>query len=292
MTLAVVNQGQPVRDAGLLRAARDLPPGAPVIIMLHGYRFAPGQGANCPHRHILALDPDARARRAPSWPRGLGFTACDAAEEGLAVAYGWPARGGLRAAYARAGAAGAGLADLIAALADAAGRPVSIIGHSLGARMALAALGRVGAGEVGRAVLLAAADFRASAAVALDSPGGARAEVVNILSRQNAVFDRGLEWLLSGGEALGRGMGAVIPNWLDLCIDSPGPRAGLARLGHAIAPPGRGICHWAGYLRPGVFGLYRAALREPARLPLGLLRAALQANAQGAATADAGLMAV
>ena len=46
-----------------------LPPGAPVAVMIHGYRFAPGaEGPNCPHRHIFSLDPPRNDRKAISWP--------------------------------------------------------------------------------------------------------------------------------------------------------------------------------------------------------------------------------
>ena len=45
----------------------------PVILMLHGYKYAPGHARECPHRHILSLAPERDCFKVVSWPRGLGF---------------------------------------------------------------------------------------------------------------------------------------------------------------------------------------------------------------------------
>ena len=116
--------------ARLWQDAAGLSTPAPIVVMVHGYRYSPSEPAHDPHRHILSLDPDPGGRRVTSWPRALGFGAGDPGE-GLAIAFGWEARGSLGGAYRRAGMAGAALARLLSRLADQAGRPGAVIGcHS------------------------------------------------------------------------------------------------------------------------------------------------------------------
>ena len=104
MAIVPLNADQPI-PPGLLHRAEKLPEGAPVIVMIHGYRYCPSQPEHDPHRHILGLDPSVPgARRLRSWPRALGFSADGT--EGLGLPYGWPARGSLPSAYRRAGDAG------------------------------------------------------------------------------------------------------------------------------------------------------------------------------------------
>lgn len=261
---------------GALRAAlAALPPGVPVIALIHGFRFSPRQPAQSPHRHILALEPEPGCRKALSWPRHLGFGRGDPAE-GLCIAFGWEARGTIWAAHAEAARAGAALARLATEIeALRPGTRLDLLGHSLGARVALQALTHLDRPLIGRAVLMAAAEFRRPAAHALASPAGRGAEIVNVISRENDLFDFLIERLLPRrpDRALGRGAGGGAANWLDLPLDRPETLAALARLGHRIAPPQGRICHWSLYLRPGVFALYRALLRDG--LPLALLRARL-----------------
>lgn len=272
MALRIVNADSPLPPA-LGTLAASLPQGAPVVVMVHGYRFSPVSPAHDPHRHILSLSPSEDARRAVPWPRALGFT--QDGNEGLAVAFGWESRGSLRAAYGSAAMAGAELAGLIDRLALAARRPVSVIGHSLGARVALAALPRVAPGAAGRIVLLAAAEFRDRAAAAAASPAGMLAEIVNVTSRENDPFDFALELMLRGGRAraLGHGLGHARRNWTDIQLDHGETLAGLRRLGFPIATRAARACHWSPYLREGVFPLYRAIL--DGRLALATLAHAL-----------------
>jgi len=258
-------------DAGLSSALAALPTGAPVVVMIHGYRFMPGLPGHCPHEHILSLRPTPGVPRAVSWPRRLGLAEDQA---GLAIAFGWPSRGSLRDCYARAARAGADLATLIARLrALAPDRPVDVIAHSLGARVALSALPLVGAGDVGRMILLAGAELRVCAKAALDTPAGRAAEVLNVTSRENAVFDLLLETALTLGLArsLGRGLPNPPANWTDLRIDRPETLAALAARGFPLDPPHQRICHWSSYLRPGVFPIYHAVLTR--RIAPATLRA-------------------
>lgn len=249
-----------------------LPRTSPLVVMIHGYRFAPGLAGYCPHGHILSMNPPSGDRKATSWPRHLGLTG----DNGLAVALGWEARGSVQGAYRRAAMAGRALADLAGLVQDLdPTRQIDVIGHSLGARVALQALPHATAGAFRRMVLLAAAETRRPARAAMDSPAGRVVEVVNITTRENDLFDFALEWLVSLGTdtALGQGPGRHVPNWLDLQIDQPATLSVLDGLGHALPPPPARICHWSPYMRPGIFALYRAMM--DGGLPLPTLRAAL-----------------
>ncbi len=267
-------------DAALAAALARLPAAAPVIVIVHGYRFSPFAAAADPHRHILSLAPHRGCRRALSWPRHLGFGRADPAE-GLCIAFGWEARGTIWGAWSRAGAAGRALADAIGRIGRHRRGPVCVVGHSLGARVALAAMAALEAPAIGRTVLLAAAEYQSTARRALASPAGRLAEIVNVTTRENDLFDVLVEWLVRrprpGDRALGAGLGQAA-NWLDLQIDCPATRDALGRIGHRIAAPSRRVCHWSPYLRPGLFPLYREFLRRPDRLPLDALRALVPAD--------------
>lgn len=267
---------QPVPPA-LREAARGLPAGAPILVMVHGYRYSPQRPAHDPHRHILA--PEAAPGRM-SWPQELGFRGDPA--EGLALTLGWEARGRLRGAYDRAQQVGADLGRLADELACLAGRPVGLIGHSLGGRVALQALAHAAPGSVGRVVLLAGAEFQDAARAALDTPGGAAAEVLNITARENDPFDFALEqWLTRGrARAIGAGLGQPRAQWLDVQIDDAAVLDALEALGFPTARGARLMSHWTPYRRAGLFAFYRAALCHPWALPLGLLRHHLPVRGQ------------
>lgn len=245
----------------------------PIIVMIHGFKFAPGDPVHCPHDHILSLARNHACWKAKSWPRELGLDRDDR----LGIAFGWPARGSIWQAYERAEAAGLALADLIRHLHRAAPhRPVHAIAHSLGARVVLSALPHLPPGALNRAILLAGAEYAGRAEAALDSAAGRKVEVISVTSRENRLYDRLLESVIPpperGDLSLGR-RALDRPNWLTLPIDRPDLLAGLAAQGFRIAGPERRICHWSAYLRPGVFGLYAALVAEPTPLPLtGLQR--------------------
>ena len=260
----------------LFQDADALAPGAPIVVMVHGYRYSPSQPAHDPHRHILSLNPDPQGRRVISWPRALGFGKGDT-DEGLAIAFGWESRGSLSRAYRSAGHAGARLGELVDNLSDRSGRPVSVIGHSMGARVALCALRNARPGAVGRMILLTGAEFRDEAALALASPAGKQAEVINVTSRENDLFDFVLEQLLSLGrrQTLGFGLDRPARNWLDVQIDHAETLAALDRLGFPTERRPLRLSHWTPYLRRGLFDFYRTALCRPWALPLNILHARL-----------------
>ncbi|REC57563.1 alpha/beta fold hydrolase [Rhodosalinus sediminis] len=249
----------------------------PVVVMIHGYKFVPGHPVRCPHRHILGLEARRDCWKAVSWPRALGFAGASA-EEGLGLAFGWHARGTLWEAWRRAEAAGVALAQVVEVLRAAAPvRPVHVVAHSLGARVALAAMTRAAEGAFGRVLLLAGAEFAGAAEAALAAPGGRGAELVNVASRENLPFDLMLEALIAparpGDVTLGRGL-APGPRRATLRLDDARTLAALAGRGFRVAPPARRICHWSAYLRPGALDLYRALLRAPERVPLAALATA------------------
>lgn len=273
MTLFAVNAGQ-TPSQELRRHAARLPTGQPLIVMVHGYRFSPYHHRGNPHGHILSLAPATTGPRVLSWPAALGF---GAGANGLGIAFGWEARGSLPGAYRRARKAGQQLAQFLDQLAAITNRPVAMIGHSLGARVALTALRHTQTAGIRRLILLAAAEFQDHALSAMDSPAGKMTDVLNITTRENDLFDLGLELCLSLGRrrALGFGLPQARDNWLDIQIDSPHVLAALKQLGFPIGGAPKRMCHWSPYLRDGVFRFYRQALGAPDALPLRVLQASL-----------------
>jgi len=268
--------GDPL-DARLAAALAALPPGAPVVVLAHGYKFSHTAEATDPHGHIFSMTPPRDCWKAVSWPRLLGFGR-GSAHEALCLPLGWHATGSIHSAYARAERAGAALARLVDTIAELdPTRPVHVLGHSLGARVALCALPRLNIGRIDRMILIAPAEFAARARKALSSRAGKRTEVIHVTGRENRLYDRMFELALSGGwaSALGRACHATPDNWLDLRLDLPSVLSELEAIGHRIGPARARVCHWSGYLRPGVFPLYAALVRERAALPLETLKAAL-----------------
>ncbi|WP_353312042.1 alpha/beta fold hydrolase [Shimia sp. NS0008-38b] len=253
--------------------------------MLHGYKFTPRDPAHCPHRHIFAPH-DVACPKGVSWPQRMGFLS-GRTDGGLGVAFGWNARGTLKQALRSAVRAAHALARLIRILRELApDRPVHLIAHSMGGYVALKALRHLKAGDVGRILLLNGTVFRPSAAAALRTDAGRAAELYNITSTENAVFDLGFEWLLGHSAAhdrtLGRGFSAS--NAVTLLLHDRASLAQLAAMGFNIGPPRHWFCHWSTYLRPGAMEFYGALMREPLRLPLATLQAQLANSAQNKAT--------
>jgi pimeloyl-ACP methyl ester carboxylesterase len=254
----------------------------PVIVMVHGYKYAPGHATECPHRHIFALDPARDCFKVVSWPRGLGFDG-QRSGEGLAIGFGWNARGSLWRAYDEAARAGAALAEMVAAIrARAPHRPVHAIAHSFGARVVLSALAHLAPGALGRIILLAGAEFGHHAGAALATPAGRAAEIVNVTTRENDLFDALLEWLIPAPARGDRSLGLALasgPNVLTLQLDDGETLGALGRAGFEIAPPVARICHWSPYTRAGALPFYARLLRDPDRPSLAQLRAALPERA-------------
>lgn len=249
----------------------------PVVVMIHGYKYQPGDPGRCPHRHIHALPSEPARGPSDAWPWPLGFGRGDR-DEGLAIAFGWNARGWLHQAHDRAALAGRALAKALAPLHAAnPSRPIHVIAHSLGVEPALEALHHLPAGAVDRMIALTGASYRSRTEVALKTPAGRKTTFINVTSRENALFDRLFEWLVpapcDGDRAIGDGL--TVRNAVTLRLDCPRVLVHLQHCGFPVAPPLRHVCHWSGYTRPGVMRLYRALLRNPAMM--ARLRAGLPA---------------
>ncbi|MEX0284227.1 MAG: alpha/beta hydrolase [Paracoccaceae bacterium] len=249
----------------------------PVIVMIHGYKYLPDDPDNCPHRHILALQPDAEHHKSPSWPRHMGFNAGHK-DEGLAIAFGWHARGALWTAKRRAIEAGQALAQVLAQLhRQNPARPVHLMAHSMGVELCAEALHHLPAGAVQRIIAMSGAVYHDRVVRALATPAGLKAELINITSRENDVFEAMYEWLITPPVRRDRAIGLHVdaPNALTLQIDCATTLECLNRLGQPLAQSARRVCHWSSYTRQGALPLYRTLLRQPERFPLDLLRRGL-----------------
>lgn len=272
MALLPVNSDDPCEPGRVFRALAALPERAPVVILIHGFKFSPRETLSDPHRHILSLTPRRDCWKAVSWPRHLGL----GGDAGLAIGFGWHARGSIWEAWEESARAGAKLAALVALIRRLdPTRPVHLLGHSLGARVALRALPDLAAGDIGRIVLISPAQFRSEAARLVDTPAGRRAEIFNVTGQENMLFDLLLRLARPLDGATIGGGGPNHAGWLDLELDRPGTLSALAGMGHRIRPASARVCHWSGYLRPGIWPFYRALLLAPQRTPLAVLRTAL-----------------
>ncbi len=252
----------------------------PVKIMIHGFKYLPGHPNFCPHDGILSRQPIGKAPRIISWPRHLGLRGQKG--EGLGISFGWNARGSIWKAYDAAQSAGDALVQLLDILkALAPNRPIQLIAHSLGARVAIRAIHNSQDGTVSHAILMAAAEYQSIAERAFSSLSGMPVSVLNVSSRENDVFDYLLERLIPrpslGDRMLGHGS-LSITNMATLQLDNPESLAAMQTNGYPVAKPQRRICHWSPYLRPGVFPLYRAFLNE--KISVSKLRAVLPDESQ------------
>lgn len=257
----------------LTHLTKDLAKDAPIVILLHGFRFSPFKAAHCPHSKILSPTRTAHTGRGRSWPAALGL---GLDENCAGIGFGWEARGSFWQAFGQADAAGRALARMISILRFLHTGPVRILAHSLGARVALAGFAYLPASAIDRVVLLSAAAFRIDAERAIATPAGRAAEILNCTSQQNQVFDFLLERIMgrAPGSALayGRPNAASSKHWLDLEMDDPDVLKRLASLGHEVGAPARHMCHWSLYLRDGLFDLYNALLMPALPMPLHSLK--------------------
>lgn len=285
-------------EAGLRRRLSRCPAGAPVVVLVHGFNFHPGGRADCdPHCTLFAAEPGAALGdpRVRSWPEGLGFLD-DQGESGLCVGFAWPAsapflgslvtrgRTGFACVYERAGASAADrLAELVALLQRLApGRPVDILAHSLGARVALAALGRLET-PAGKLILLGAAELGARAAAFMQA-APEPPHVYNVTSRANDLYDLAFETFVPGrgrGErAVGAGLGVEMPTWVDLQLDRAEVTDWINGRGVPLGASSARLCHWDFYMREGALAAYQAILRRQPGWDVASLRAAPRLSVQ------------
>lgn len=256
---------------------RVMPEDGPILIMVHGYKFAPGSMHHCPHTHIFSLGGTDDCPKALSWPRHMGFGR-GRHNEGLCIAFGWAARGTLWRAHDSAKSAALSLARLVRMIRHIdPTRRVHILAHSLGGYLSLRAVHHMQAGDVDRVILMNAAAYQSQAERALATPAGTQSALLNMTSRENAAYDFLYECLVRADErrdrALGRGFHA--PNALSIRLDCPETLARLAALGFRIAPRHRRVCHWSTYLRPGIFPFYQAMINHSPTADFTTIKTAL-----------------
>jgi len=245
----------------------------PVIIMVHGFKFSPFAPTACPHRRIFALS--TYTDRLLSWPRALGFGQSKP-DEGLCIAFGWAAQGWFWGANARASVTAVALAKLVSRIRRLdPTRPIHLIGHSLGGKVCLRALHHLPQHSVGRVIVLNAAVFRDQARAALQSRAGQTAEILNITTRENMLYDWTLKALLRPHLPISSPLRTGVRrarNMATIAIDRPTTRKRLRDLGITLDQDVKWMCHWSTYTRAGVWELYERALRTPETLPLHLLQ--------------------
>lgn len=248
-----------------------LPRAAPILIMVNGYGFAPGSARRDPHETIYAERDTAGEWQAKSWFNGFAQTSI-ARAGGLLIGFGWNARSAhalagpaIAQTYARAGPEARQLAKLINMIHNAdPTRRVDIIAHSLGARVCLGSLANLKAANVGRIIMLGAAEYGAIALNAISSRAARHTQIYNIVARQNAVHD----WVFDANAprpgALDHSIGINFPfassNWVDVIIDDARTQQKLCNTGIVVKTQGKVICPHSFHLDPSVFEFYDAIL--------------------------------
>lgn len=249
----------------------------PVIVMVHGFKYDPFNALHSPHFQIFAHKPQPNRPSKILWLPHLGFGARDQ-NEGLAIAFGWCARGTLWAAQRSARIAGQHLAQVIAQVrCKSPHRPIHVIAHSMGSEVILEALGTLPPHAVQRIVTLTGASFTARVETMMQTPAGKTAELFNITSRENDLFDFTFEQLMmrtaNGDRAMG--IGLSLPNAVNIQLDCARTLACLSAFGGSIGPAQRRICHWSAYTRRGALQFYAHLMRCTDETPLRALQAAL-----------------
>jgi Alpha/beta hydrolase of unknown function (DUF900) len=270
-----VLHGSPHPVASILKQTKSTD--GPVIVMTHGYKFAPDSGTNCPHRDILSLPQEGGTGTTSQWPYQLGFGQGNQSE-GLAIAFAWDGRCALWQALYRAKQAGKALAKVLCIVhRQNPQRPIHILCHSMGVEVALETLFHIPPGAVDRIISMTGATYQSRLVSALSTPSGRQTEFFNITSRENDIFDFLYERMMAprvpGDQVIGHGLD--LSNALTLQLDCPKTLLHCARLGQFITPAQRRISHWSSYLRPGTMQFYQDLLRQREKLTLDLVRRGL-----------------
>ncbi len=270
-----VTQDQRPTDSAVKSALDRLSKHGPVVIMLHGYKYDPDLPEADPHRLLFSFTPQPSSKRTTSLPRQLGL--CH--EGTLAIGFAWRARGSIWRAHRNAARAAHDLAALIRQIRQIAPtRPIHIVAHSLGARVALCTLEHLNKGDIGRVILITPAAFECELRKSQQAPAGQTAEIVNVRSRANFLYDL-LLWLALPHWGRTMSFGRLrYKNLLDMVIDHDATLEGLETAGFEMTRPNVRICHWSGYLRHDVCAVYQALLQRPKTTPLPYLQALVDAK--------------
>lgn len=274
----------PARTMETLLAQRllDLPKDAPLLLMVHGYKFSPLIPRYNPHETIFARDVSNPTWKVRSWPHQMGLGDFHN-KDGLAIGFAWDARSrnwfagpSLREVYERAGNEGAHLAHVINLIAQLdPTRKVDVIAHSMGARVILSSLQHIAQTNLGRVIIMGGAEFGAVALEAMQCRVAREAKFYNITAKQNDFYDLLFEHLANRPGPADRSLGMAFPfgrsNWVNIQIDDIPSLRKLQSMGIRIAAPTKGFCHWSFYTRDGIFNLYQAILnRQPGFTPSAL----------------------
>ena len=274
--------GDPATDPRLhlAQALRLLPRGAPILIMIHGYKYHPRDAATDPHRLLFSGRMDGVGKAAISWPLELGFGPLSL-EDGLAIGFGWEGRPSHKIrpkprlksfahVYGQANRAGGHLARLLGWIGELAPeRRVDLIAHSLGARVAFCAISRGATHNLGRLILMGGAEYasvvdRCFRRLEVTD----QLEVFCVRTRQNAFVDFLFESFAPRATphdfAIGRGYQGPPQRWLNIRLDDPATLAMLSARGIGISPQSTGklVDHWGFYQRAGIMRFYRQLLRD------------------------------
>lgn len=299
--------GDPAWTEPIDHALRDLPPGAPITFVIHGYRYAPRAdgglgGPFCPHRLLFRADevrtcPRAKRPALAAWPRALGFREAGLSD-GLCIAFGWDARrdrmSGLwrerrndfALVYNGAAMAGEALARIFGRIVRRRpGAPIGVMAHSLGARVAFRAMAARPDALPRRVLLLGPAEYagEARALLAMQDRLGRRPadlpEVLSVGSRANDLYDALFELFapvpqLRGDRPLGAlGLGQPHRRWMDLQLDHPALADWLESAGMRLTRLPERVTHWSFYADPGAMAFWGRMLRGAAGWGLASLRA-------------------
>ena len=83
--------------------------------------------------------------------------------------------------------------------------------------------------------------------------------------------------------AIGLGLRAQLPNWLDLQLDRADVTAWINAQGIALTSRNARLCHWSFYTRDGALAVYQAILRRRPGWDIASLRAHAVLRGAGAA---------
>ncbi len=281
----------------LSHALARIAPDAPIVIMIHGYRYHPGFSQFNPHDLLFSRSPIRACHKVTSWPQGLGFEPMTR-EDGLAIGFGWeglpsrkitpkPRLSSFAHVYKQAHRAGGHLARLLTWIDELApGRKVDILAHSLGARVTFGGLMRSCSANVERVVLMGGAEY----ASVIDQyfrhvDHHPNLEVFCVKNRQNGFVDFLFESFAPRSHpkdfVIGRGYEGPQHRWLNLAIDDKNVLAALADRGIGIGARSNRMVvdHWGFYNRAGIMRFYQNLFRNRKNWRLSDLRRELALKA-------------
>lgn len=205
--------------------SRQLAPGMPVVLMVHGFLFDPRHAtspvpkeSDNPHSRLYHFgdgdERDEQRHHTSSWPLRLGFADGDEGKRGLALAFGWHSQPGFASslishfqnfyarAYEYAGQTAWVFLNTLEILAELLPQhPLHIFCHSLGSRVVVRALALASKHRrssvierLGSVIVLGGAEYVVEAQLLeqrlKDLGPSSRPAFYNFVSRENDVLDK------------------------------------------------------------------------------------------------------